>query len=123
MSTTLTIPTDFTETTSVTSGEVTLTVGTFRADGLNARRSWHYYISVRGKVVYTSDDLSGWGDAPMMLETFVDFLSAWVESTEWQQRNRRSDGENADLFPEWLYPLISHEVETLYLLTRDEEEG
>jgi len=121
MSTTLTIPTDFTETTSVTSGEVTLTVGTFRADGLNARRSWHYYISVRGEVVYTSDDLSGWGDATMMLETFADFLSAWAESVAYMERNGR-EGENIHLFPLWLYPLIGHEVEDLYLLARDEEE-
>lgn len=115
---TMTIPTDFTESNTLSAERVTLTVGTYATDR-GQRRFWHYYITVDGDVVHEGDDLSGYGDAPTMMETFTSFLGAWVESVEWADRNGQAEGENSHLFPAALYPLVGAEVEDLVCLSMD----
>lgn len=130
---TITIPTDFTDATSLTAGRVTLTVGTYATIGqrrrataeaaafyydCDNRRDWHYYITVDGNVVHEGDDLTGYGDADEMLETFAGFLSAWANSVAYMERNGR-EGENIHLFPLWLYETVGPEVEDLYALASD----
>jgi hypothetical protein len=116
---TMTIPTDFTESQTISAERVTLTIGTYYADDRGQRRYWHYYIVVDGDVAHEGDDLSGYGNANTMMETFTGFLSAWAESVEWADRNGRSDGENTDLFPMALYARIGHEVDDLVMMGMD----
>ena len=113
-----TIPTDFTEVNILSGERVTLTIGAY-ADDRGQRRQWCYYITVDGNVVHEGDDLSGYGNAVTMMETFTGFLSAWVESVEWADRNGQAEGENSHLFPAHLYPLVAHEVEDLVMLSMD----
>ena len=115
---TVTVPVDFTDSATISSGSVTLTVGTYATDR-GQRRSWHYYITVDGTVVHEGEDLSGYGGGPEMMDTFTSFLDAWHESLAWAYRNGQAEGENSALFPAHLYPLVGHEVEELRMLAMD----
>ena len=112
------IPTDFAESRTIIAEQVALTVGTYAYDR-KQRRTWHYYISVNGDLVHEGDDLSGYGNSAVMMETFTVFLSAWGESVEWSERTGQADSENGDLFPLALHPLICKEIEALAMMGTD----
>lgn len=116
----MSIPTDFTDSTNITAGRVTLTVGTY-ADDRGQRRPWHYYITVGNTIVHVGNDLESGGSADEALETFASFLGAWADSVAYMERNGR-EGENIHLFPLWLYETVGPEVEDLYALASDRVE-
>jgi hypothetical protein len=114
---TITIPTDFTETTTLSAERVSITVGTYSTDR-GQRRPWHYYITVEGEVAHTGDDLLASGSADEALETLTSFLTAWAESLDYTDRTG-NQGECDDLFPASLYPSIGAEVDDLAALAWD----
>jgi len=112
------IPTDFVESLTITAEQVSLTVGAYTADRAQ-RRTWHYYITVNGDLLHGGDDLSGRGNAAVMMGVFTDFLAAWAESVEWSNRTGQVDTDNGDLLPAALYPLIGGEVDALATIGYD----
>jgi len=110
-----TIPTDFTESASVTGERVTLTVGTYSPDR-GQRRSWHYYVTLTdGTIAHEGDDLSGYGDATENLRALASFAAAWAESLDYAQRNGIAvdDTESGTMFPASLADTLGYEAEWL----------
>jgi hypothetical protein len=109
----LLIPTDFEETLTLTGERVSLTVGTY-SPNLGQRREWWHCVTIDNEhLVHSGNDLSGFGSAAEMMETFTGFLSAWAESVEWSKRTGQVDSDLGDLFPTALYPLIVTEIDDL----------